>query len=149
MDRWDTYADAYLALVNARRALLADEDLVELVRKGLANPSHRKAALVLLRDAKGEVRETLMPHLLGLAVYFHGLAREAEEVLFTIDHTWLAANIEKAGEEILKENDYTEHVGLLNIYKRIDEGLAKKLRESLRNHSDPEIRELAEDSGNW
>ncbi|MCK6473224.1 MAG: hypothetical protein L6R28_15885 [Planctomycetes bacterium] len=145
MDRWDTYADAWWNLFEARRELLADENLVELVKKGLANPSHRKAALVLLREAKSEVREALMPQLLGLAVYPHGLAREAEEVLFTIDHGWLAANIEKAAEEILAENDYTEQANLLNLYERLDEGLSKKLRASLRNHSDPDIRELAED----
>ena len=131
----------------ARAALFSScrNQLVELIRLALDVPSERVTALGIVKLLSIEERQSLLPDLLSMACFFHGLTGDARELVLELPREWLIRNIEEAAERLLEFNDHEEYRGLFQIYLELDSGLAKKLAERAAGHTDGDIREAGVD----
>ena len=144
---WRRLVEAESAFYAARASLFSScrNQLVDLVRKGLENPSHRVTALGLVEVLTIEERQQLLPDLLSLACCCHGLTVDARELVLELPREWLIQNIEQAAEPLLGFDDYEEYRGLFQIYLKLDLTLARKLAKRAANHYDADIKDAADD----
>lgn len=118
---------------------------VELVRFGLETLEQRYAALEIAAVLPMEERQQLLDALLALAIFSHGSTVYARDIILSMPHEWLLANIEMSAEPLLQNDDYEEYRGLFEIYVRIDRNLSLRLAHRAFAHSDVDIREAGED----
>lgn len=145
-DLWQRFVEAERAYTAARAHLLTESTSpVSVVRAGLDQPQGRSAALQVAASLPLEQRRELLADLLALAVYVHGLTREARKIILSLPREWLRANIEAYAEPILAHEDYEEYRGLLELYSHIGSSLTLRLAQRAAEHQDPDIREAGED----
>jgi len=68
----------------------------------------------------------------------------ARELILTLPHEWLLANIEEQAEKLLTNNDDEDYRGLFLLYRQLDPRLARKLAERAMASPNPEIKEIGE-----
>lgn len=144
---WLQLVEAEAAFYAARGRLFSScrNQLVDLLRTALENPSHRVTALGVVKLLTSEERQQLLPDLLSLACCCHGLTVDARELVLELPREWLIKNIEEAAEPLLGFDDYEEYRGLFQIYLELDLTLARKLAERAAIHSDADIKDSADD----
>ena len=118
--RWRTLIECHRAFVLARMDLhQGGASLVDLVRRGLHEPSERATALDLFRSLSEEDRKRLFPEVLAIAAYAHGLTDEAIRALHALPREWVLANVEEVAAPLLREGTYEEYRMLLRIYAEL------------------------------
>lgn len=148
---WRNLVEAHRAFIEARMALLANSDLVvDLVRAALDRPSERSLAIDVARCLSEDDRKKLLPDLLQLSCYAHGLyahslADEATELLMSLPREWLIENIESHAEHILRDATYEEYRMLIRIYDRLSPAIAERLAERALQSEDDDIKEAGDD----
>jgi len=146
VELWQRFIEAEHQLSSAREKLFSEtSSLVPLVRAGLERPSERVEALRVAATLPIERRQELLPDLLALATYVHGLTGEARHIILTLPHDWLLTNIENYAEPLLAHDDFEEYTGLLELYSHIDRILTLRLAHQASNHIDPDIKEVGQD----
>jgi len=146
VELWQRFIEAEHQLSSAREKLFSETaSLVPLVRAGIERRSERSTALKVAATLPIEKRQELLPDLLALATYVHGLTGEARHIILTLPHDWLIANLENYAEPILARDDFEEYTGLLELYSHMDRTLTLQLARRAAGHSDPDIREVGED----
>ncbi len=145
-DSWQSFVAAEHDYVSTRMTLLSDHSSrLSSVRNGLHEPAERSAALSVAALLPTREKQQLLPDLLELAAFTHGLTRQARNIILSMGRDWLEKNIESHAEPILMRNDDEEYAGLLELYKRIRRDLALRLATRAAQHADPAIREVGED----
>jgi hypothetical protein len=138
--------EAVLAAERARReawlALFEDRSqLAPVLRRGLHDPGSRAVALEVASKLKPSELQELLPELLDLATYVHGLTRRAREVIMILPRDWLANSIERAAERVIEYGEEEQFRLLHAIYTDIDRALAKNLAQRALSHPDEDVRE--------
>jgi hypothetical protein len=145
-NRWRTLIERHRAFLLARMDLRQKGvSLVELVRRGLNEPSERATALDLLQSLSVADQKVLFPEVLAVAAYGHGLTDEAIRALHTLPKDWVLENVEASAEPLLRDGTYEEYRMLLRIYAELSLDLARALALRARASEDPDIREAGED----
>ena len=143
---WSGYVDAHAALVRARMALVSQSpDLVDTLRHGLHEPAERAAALDVARLLPEDRRKQLLPELLALASFAHGLTEESIAVMRSLPRSWVVSVIEAFAEPLLRTDDHEAYRGLLRVYGEFDVELARRLALRAQHHPDPDVREAGAD----
>lgn len=144
---WRQLVEAENAFYAARGSLFTScrSKLVDLIRTGLEKPTYRVTALGMVKLLTIEERQQLLPDLLSIACFCHGLTIFARELVLELPREWLLKNIEEAAEPLLGFNDHEEYRGLFQIYLELDLALARKLAQRAANHSDVDIKDAADD----
>ncbi len=144
--RWHTLIERPSAFLLARMDLRQNgASLVELVARGLHEPSERATALDLLPSLSEEDQKRLFPEVLALAAYTHGLTDEAIRALLSLPRAWVLENMEASAEPLLRDGTYEEYRMLLRIYAELSLDLARALALRALTSEDPDIREAGED----
>lgn len=118
--------------------------LVGLMRLALSVPYERVSALGIIKLLTIEERQLLLPELLSLASFNHGLTAAARDVVLALPHQWLIDHIEEASEPLLQFNNYEEYQGLFKIYIELDVRLANKLAKRASKHPNADIQDAAQ-----
>jgi hypothetical protein len=116
--------------------------IVELVRRGLDRD--RVTALGVAALLSIEERRQLFRELLSLASFEHGFIGKVRELILSLSHEWLLANIERETESLLQNGTDEEYRRLLELYSEIDQSLTIRLAQRAAAHNDGEIREVGE-----
>lgn len=144
--RWRTLIECHRAFVLARMELRQKgASPVELVARGLQDPSERATALDMLKTLSEEDQKRLFPEVLALAAYGHGLTDEAIRAIHALPKGWVLENVEASAEPLLREGTYEEYRMLLRIYAELSIDLARALALRALASEDPDIREAGED----
>jgi hypothetical protein len=118
---------------------------LESLRRGLAqDPS-------LAQELASDDADALICYLLELACQAQNERNIVlgRELLVELPREWLLTRIAKLAEAHLPLDNPWEFRRLLEMYQSLDSNLRQRMAESRRNDSDPEIREVAEDSFSW
>jgi hypothetical protein len=145
--RWRQLLEAEKAATAARMALFTSRgSLVELVRHGLQEPGERAVALDVASRLETEEVQELLPDLLALASFGHGLTERCRELILRLSRPWLLSHVEQYAEPILASGGDEEYRALLGLYTRIDPTLALKLAHRAAQSPDAAIKEAGEES---
>ena len=111
---WRQLVDAEARFYAAGNAVVVScrNQLVDLIRPALLNPSQTVTALRMVRFLTVEERQSLLSNLLSLACSFHGETAAARELVLALPHEWLIKHIEETAEPLLAYNNYEEYRGL-------------------------------------
>jgi len=143
---WQHYVEAEQTCIAARMRLFSESSaLVELVRSGLADPKERAAALDVSALLSVGQKQQLFGDLLALASFGHGLVHTVRDIILSLPHDWLVANIEQHAEPLLAYDEHEEYRRLLELYRLIDRDLTLRLARRAAAHGDEDIREAGED----
>ncbi len=126
--RWRTLVECHRAFVLARMDLRqSGTSVIELVARGLHEPSERATALDLFQTLSEEDRKRLFPDVLAVAAYGHGLTDEAIRALHILPKDWVLENVEASAEPLLRDGTYEEYRMLLRLYAELNLDLARAL----------------------
>jgi hypothetical protein len=150
---WNRFVESHKAfyktqmdLFKQRTQLLENaENLVRLVRDGLRIPTERDAAIEIAKFLSKEQLKELLPSLVSLASFSHGLTGEARDLILSLPRDWTTANIENIAEPILQNGAYEEYQRILELYSLLDPGLARRCANRALGHNDPEVAEVGRD----
>jgi len=143
---WRHYVEAEQTCIAARMRLFSESSaLVELVRSGLADPTERAAALDVSTLLSVGQKQQLFGELLALAGFGHGLVHKVRDIILSLPHDWLVANIERYAEPLLQYDGHEEYRRLLELYRLIDRDLTRRLARRAAAHGDADIREAGKD----
>jgi len=143
---WQHYVEAEHAFITARMRLFSHSAaLLELVHSGLTDPTERAAALDVSALLSVGQKQQLFGDLLALASFGHGSVRKVRDLILSLPHDWLVANIEHYAEPLLEYDEHEEYRRLLESYRLIDRDLTLRLARRAAAHGDEDIREAGED----
>lgn len=130
--------------VSARKTLFAacGPVVVELIRRGFAKPGERVAAFKAAEGLTLEEQQELLPELVAMASWGHGLLNDAKKLIFKLPRAYVVANVEKAAEPILVKGEEEEYRKFLELYWELDKDLTLKLAKRAAGHDDEEICEV-------
>jgi hypothetical protein len=137
---------ARIELFKNRRELLQESrNITKLVRDGLGKPTERVAALGVAKLLPKAQLKNLLPDLLSLASFSHGLTGSARELILSLPREWTVANIETLAEPILQQGAYEEYQRILELYSALDPALVRSLAQRAIEHADPEVVDVGKD----
>ncbi len=144
-DIWSKFKDAYRAYYVATREFFSPNvDRVGIIRTALRN-ADRHVAMAVLSDLPTGELEQVFEELVFLASFSHGAIQHIREQILRLPHDWVLSRIESVAEPLLANGTYDEYRRLLELYKQLDLGLARRLAERAVAHSDPDIQEAGQD----
>lgn len=128
----------------ARKKLFAacGPAVVELIRRGFAKPGERVASFKAAGDLTLEQQQELLPELVAMASWGHGLLNEARTLILKLPRDYVLANVEQAAEPILVKGEEEEYRKFLELYTELDKELTVKLAKRAAGHDDEEICEV-------
>jgi hypothetical protein len=146
---WRELVDAERNLIGRRIVFFnRARDQTRLLREALHTPRERGTALrCLLELYHDDLKKQLLPDLLKLASVIHDdidLVRRA--ILSIRDRPWLLEAIDPIARDILEAGDDEEYQRIAELYQDLDESLLQRHLERCRNHPNPYVREIADDS---
>jgi hypothetical protein len=145
---WSGLLDAERQYVAARRAVVGLGDrLTDVLRSALGQPAQRGTALRLLLVVDVERRLEVFPELVRLAAVGHSDVGLVREVIGSLPHYWVEANIGREVRPLLDDGGYEEYRRLAELLQGLDSGLLSELVDRARRSEDPDIREVADDFG--
>src|SRR5688500_249970 len=113
---WEEHLRAERVFWQARKELFTNAtSLVELVRVGLLDPTHRASALGVAALMKEEECKQLFPDLLGVTSFVSGCTLAARELVLSLPKEWVLANLEEAAEPLLRDGSYEEYRQLFEV----------------------------------
>ncbi len=125
----------------ARKTLFAacGPVVVELIRRGFAKPGERVAAFKASEGLTLEEQQELLPELVAMASWSHGLLNDARSIILRLPRAYVIANIERAAEPILVKGEEEEYRNFLELYSKLDKDLTMKLAKRAAGHDDDEV----------
>lgn len=144
---WDELNQSYSRFIEERDNYLrlkkmALESLDVLTTLKSSVPGFpRELALEKASSLSTEEKKVLLPELMALASYSHGLTGRAWELILSLPHDWLISNIEEYANPQLEVGGYEEYSAFLGLYEKISPKLFQDLLERGKNHPDAEVRE--------
>lgn len=145
--RWHDVVAAHQLYIRARMQLWRSPSLVELIRKGMNNPDERATAVDIAAMLPDLSKKEVLPDLLALTSYSHGLTAACMEIVMSLPKEWLLSVIEHYAEPILQNGTSEEYQALLQLYARIDKELAMRLAKRALYHPDSDVRSIGEEYG--
>ncbi len=120
-------------------------DRVPWVREGLRSRD-RFTALSVVPYLTLPERMQLFSDLVSVARAAHGPVEAVWNLILALPRDWVLAHIEQEVEPILEQDEEDDYWMFLQLYERLDRDLTLRLAHRAAKHSDPDIRELGEDS---
>lgn len=145
---WQSFADAYQNLVNARLHLFQERDtLVSTLREAIADGELAPALHVMQQMGISEIQQ-LLPELLAIASSAHGQTHTAQNLIWSLPNDWLLVHIEAEVEPLLnaadQSSDYETYWALLTIYEGINRDLTHRLAARAATNTDEDIRDAGQ-----
>jgi len=104
--------DVYLKL---KKSALESLDVLATLKS--SSPGFpRILALEKASSLSVEEKKVLLPELMALASYSHGLTGRAWELILSLPHDWLVSNIEEYANPQLEVGGYEEYSAFLGLY---------------------------------
>ena len=105
----------------------------------------RQAAIALLLWLDEADLTCLIADLVFLASFGHGAIQVVRDAIKRLPAEWLAANVERTAEPLLRRGDWETFRRLLELYVQIDPALTQRLAERAATDPDPDTREAGEE----
>lgn len=139
--QWNALNAAYEDYIAKRMKLFAAfrNQVPELVRAGLGQPSERALAFDVLECLSDEEKQELLRLILGFCSSAY--AGRAKSFILGLPREWVLKNIEAMSEPVLANNGFLDWCNVLDVYARIDASLAQGLAHRMTQHADRDIRD--------
>lgn len=118
-------------------------DRVSLIRKAL-NSGDRATAFYAVKHMEVSELKELFPEWLWWSSS-HSAGHIAREIIASLPREWVLERIEATAESLLRDGDYDNYQGLLQLYRELDPGLTLRLARRAAANDDPDIRDIGED----
>jgi hypothetical protein len=151
---WEDLIDAESRYIELRTAMYSSGIMGQQIRLALASFHGQATALQVLLDAPLGMVMGLLDPVFAIAVTTHAPLGLAREVLAQLDPGWLASPLKKLVDHKLDNVDpvepYDDYRRVAELLDRLGQRsiLADVVRRAERS-ADPDILEVADDSGSW
>ena len=113
--------------------------------KSLLRGPNRETALDQIPSLTIDEKKELFPEWIHLSRAAHSPFQLAWNVIESLPREWVLQNIEKEVDPILRNDEETDYWMFLQLFARLDGGLARTLAQRAAANTDQEIRELGEE----